>query len=159
MTFGWYFLFFFIMFHAAFSFSAGGINIRSVYAYKVSDGVWSFFKNYALSYLLTHKQINTRQQFYPEVNAKLEKLLATALVGGTNVGWSGSSWRDETDDYKLRIVPLDSNNTLPFQYNIGNINDVEYLLSPTFFILANKVVKMLHDKDKKDKIERQRRVI
>jgi len=159
MTFEWYLLCFFVMFQGAFSFACGGINIRSRYAYKVSNSVWSFLQNYALSYLCTYKQINTNQQFYPEVNAKLEKLLALALDGGTDVGWSGSSWRDETDEYKLRIVQPENRNTLPFQYNIGNINDVEYLLSPTVFILANKVVAMLHEKERKEKIARQRKVL
>lgn len=153
-----YVIVFFAFFQLAFCFQSGGVNIRSRYAFKVSDGIFSFFKNYALSYLCTYQQINTNHEFYPEVNVKLEQLLALALDNATDCGLSGPSWRDEPEEYKLRIVKP-GGNTLHFQYKVGSIEGTEYLLSPTVFILADKVVKKLQDKKEKEKTEKRRSVI
>lgn len=156
-----YVIVFFVFFQVAFCIQSGGINIRSLYALKVSDGVFSFFKNYALSFLCTSHQINSGQEFYPEVNARLEKLLALALDNATDCGMSGPTWRDELDDYKLRIVRPQNmgGNTLHFHYKVGSIENVPYLLSPTVFILADKVVKKLEDQKEKEKTAKRRNVI
>lgn len=152
---------FMIMFTIIHSFMSGGFAFRSVYAYKVSNSVLEFIKNYFWSYTLTYKQIQESQTFIPEVNAKLEKLLSLALIEKVGVGYS-TSWRDDGAK-TLRIQKerlLDnSSETVHFGFQRSEINGTTFILTPSVFFLAQKVYEKLLDEEKNDKEEQRKNTI
>jgi len=150
-----------IFFSIVYSVFSGGFNFRIRYAYKVSDSVLEFIKNYYWSYSLTYKQIKNGYKFIPEVNSKLEKLLALALENKVGVGYS-TDWRNDGEK-SLRIQKerlLDnSNETVRFEFQSSCINGEAFILSPSVFFLAQKVYNNLIAEENSDKAERRKTVI
>ncbi len=149
---------FIIIFNIVHSFMCGGIVFRSVYAYKVSNSVLEFIKNYFWSYTLTYKQIRESETFIPEVNDKLEKLLSLALTGHVDVGYS-TDWMGDGDKF-LRIRKeyfLDnSSRTVHFSFQSSQIDDKSFILTPSVFFLAQKVYeKLLEEEERKEESKRK----
>jgi len=146
-----------LVFVITFWFSCGGINNRIRYAYKVSDSLFGFFKNYSLSYFLKYEQIKNSLQFFPEVSAKMEKIIAHGLSDEVGAGRSTNSW---DDDVYLRIQRSNllggPTSTVEFRFEKSMVDDVEYLLSPTVFLLAKKLEKKIVLEKEAKKAEKQR---
>jgi len=152
---------FIIIFSIVHAFMSGGVILRSVYAYKVSNSVLAFVKNYLWSYHLTYKQIHEFKTFIPEVNDKLEKLLSLALTEEVGVGYS-TSWRD--DGAKTLRIQKDrkldnSSETVHFGFQRSEINGQYFILSPSVFFLAQKVYEKLLDEENREEESKRKRVI
>ncbi len=136
---------------------SGGVVFRSLYAWKVSDGVVSFIKNYFLSYAVHRKQINYDATYNDEVTANLMRLVCRALDDDS-----------DTKHIESRFIPTESvlrfktdkGYVLDFFYNSGRISSPysshithsdKLLLPPIIFILSKKVVKKLERKAKAEK--------
>lgn len=155
------FIIFFIIFQILFAFASGGVAPRIMYACTVSTGFLNFLQNYALSYQVKYSQIHSTEEFIPEVNSKLEKLLTLSLIGEASVGLSTEHW-DESGRV-LRIQKPGSFDgsygTVRFAIDSGKIDGSAYALSPTVFILAQKVHDMQTNKQQLEKLEKKRNVI
>lgn len=154
---------FIIIFNIVHVFMSGGITLRSMYAYKVSNSVLEFIKNYLWSYNLTYKQIQISHTFILEINDKLEKLLALALDEKVGVGYSNIFPYDEDGDIKLRIQKerqLDnSSETVHFGFNQSEINGQTFILTPSVFFLAEKLYKKLLTEEMLEKESKRKQTI
>jgi hypothetical protein len=150
-----------IIFIIILSIACGGFNFRVRYAYKVSDSVLEFIKNYFWSYFITYKQIRNGYKFVPEVNSKLEKLLSLALVDDVVVTYTTDYRNDNGIILLIRKSKRldDSSETVEFGFQASRINGAEFLLSPSVFFLAQKVYERLLTEERNDKAERRKRVI
>ncbi|AMM44062.1 hypothetical protein FDG95_gp480 [Pectobacterium phage vB_PcaM_CBB] len=151
---------FFFAFQVLFAIASGGLAPRIMYALTVSNGFWNFLQNYALSYQVSYDQIHSTEKFLPEVNSKLEKLLTLALINEAGVGISTDYRRD--NGIILRIEKPHTftgsgyGNTVHFYMDNGMIDEEKYALSPTVFILAQKVYKRVLAAKEQEKIEKKR---
>ena len=152
---------FFLAFQVFFGIVSGGIPPRIMYALTVSNGFWNFLQNYALSYQVSYDQIHSTEKFLHEVNSKLEKLLSLALIGEADVELS-IDYRRSMGNI-LRISKPESftgtsrySGKVHFYMNSGMIDEEPYALSPTVFILAQKVYKRVLDAKEQEKIETKR---
>ena len=146
-----------------FAVASGGIPLRMLYAFKVSSNFYEFFQNYALSYQITYDQIHSTEPFMPEVNSRMEKLLSLALSDVAGVGLSVDYRFDQSEILRIQKPPAFTGhgyeNTVHFNLTYGKIQEEKYCLSPTVFILANKVQHKIL-KEKKDKeIKNKRNVL
>lgn len=155
-----YFVLFLVTFFILFAIASGGIPLRMLYAFKVSSNFYEFVQNYALSYQITYDQIHSTEPFMPEVNSRMEKLLSLAL---SDVAGVGLSINYQSEILRIQKPPTFTGhgyeNTLHFNLTYGKIEEEKYCLSPTVFILANKVQNKIL-KEKKDKeIKNKRNVL
>ena len=151
---------FLIMFIVTFCFINGGVTLRSRYAYKVSNNAYDFFQNYVLSYLCSDRQIHESETFYPELNAKMQKLLSLALVGEANVGLTYDPWSETCFMRIEKPISFDgTSGTIHFKFQCGRIDNERFLFTPSVFILAEKVYKMQTKKEKDKKDAKKRKVI
>lgn len=157
------FLIFFFAFQIIFSLCSGGIAPRIMYAMTVSTGFWNFLQNYALSYQVSYDQIHSTEKFLPEVNSKLEKLLSLALINECGVGLSLDYRYDNSQILRIEKAPSFTGSgygdTVHFNMDKGMIDDEKYALSPTVFILAQKVYKRVIDAKMQEKLEKKRNKI
>ncbi|AFC21936.1 hypothetical protein GAP32_478 [Cronobacter phage vB_CsaM_GAP32] len=157
------FVVFFIAFQLFFAVASGGVAPRLMYALTVSNGFLNFLQNYALSYQVSYDQIHSTEKFLPEVNSKLERLLSLVLIGKANVGIS-VDYRFSINGRILRIEKPHffdgSRSTVHFHMDTGTIDGTKkYALSPTVFILAEKVYKMQTMKESQKELEQKRNII
>lgn len=141
---------FFIFFQIFFGMVSGGIPPRIMYAATVSSGFMNFLQNYALSYQITYDQIHSTEEYLTEVNSKLEKLLAFALEDYANVELTSEKW-----DGSGRILRIQKPQSFPgrggivrFYMDSGKIDGNKFALSPTVFILAEKVCESIKNQEK-----------
>ncbi|AQW89017.1 hypothetical protein pEaSNUABM50_00516 [Erwinia phage pEa_SNUABM_50] len=159
----WQVIVFFILFQIFYSIANNAFVFRSIYAFKLAQklGWKSFFKFYFESYLVYGDAINAFEHFLPEVNDRLEKLLALALNGEAQATISWDRWGEQ--NYLNIQAPrnFDTNSSsISFYYLVGKINSNEkYLLSPSVFFIANKLIKKLEDKKAQEKLDSQKRTI
>lgn len=151
----------FFAFHVTFVILSGGIVSRLIYSLTVSNGFFNFLKNYALSYQITHSQIHSMETFIPEVNDKLETLLALALQDKIDVGISTDYRYSNSIILRIRVPAWFSQNqrTLHFYMNMGLIDEEKYALTPMVFILAQKVYdKKIYERKQTELLEKKQKI-
>lgn len=126
-----------------------GSALRSVYAFKIArkDGILSFFRVYLQSYFITGRQIREHLEYDQELNNQLYRLLSLALAGEYNCAIRERSYLDS----KELIIYTSSYASTTFDYELSEIKGEKALITPSNYLLAKKLVKLINNKEKEKK--------
>ncbi|SOK58763.1 hypothetical protein [Yersinia phage fHe-Yen9-04] len=154
----WQIVTFFILFQIIFSMANSSILLRSIYALILANhyGWKSFFKFYAESYLIHGHAINNHEPFLPEINSKLERILSEALAGKS---FSDIKTNYYDNDIYLYLHNNVEGNNIKFYYKLGKINNQEYILTPSVFFIADKLIKKIEEEEEAKKLKEKKSAI